>query len=311
MCVGAVDAACPRYQEEVEAFLLKNTSEEDFQMLMEGLPEFLKDGENDMDPRSAKTLDMLMSFGDFEAFRDMMLTAKIDREAKEQRITAADTQTEGDIMSVPEFEELLQGLAAAMRAGGSDGWRVVTDKDWYKIETKPDGEGGTVLRSAAVMDLSPSDTKRMLLSYGKAEMVRWIDMLEKTEVLKEYSPNDFVVRMTMHLTGILAVVGSGMPKTAELRIVTAADFPEKGDFSILSLPWDSQSSSPCSSSLFKVKSSCIRPVPGQPGKTLMTTVSPKPASWVPQWVMNSMYAHWGPKHVAGMVTKFKKHKSEE
>jgi len=168
------------------------------------------------------------------------------------------------------------------------------------------------MRSATQVDLSPADVRRMLLSYGKAEMKEWVEMVDSTRIVKEFSPDDYVVEMNLALSGIMSLVAIGVPKSITMRIVTRSNFPEKGDLSVVSFPWDVEADRPVESGIMKIKASCIRPVEGEPNKTLMTSLAPKSGGgWVPSWALKAMYSHWGPKHVTSMVTKFKRFKAVE
>lgn len=123
---------------------------------------------HEMDAESAKTLDLLTNFGDFEVqaqlgdcsachlacsaggravsnthspcclpdqtFKEMMLTAKQDRLAKAANVSADNTITASDIMQVEGCEKYLAELSAAMEGRGE--WALVADKGWYKVEIK-------------------------------------------------------------------------------------------------------------------------------------------------------------------------------
>mmetsp|Transcript_25733 Transcript_25733/g.66270 ORF Transcript_25733/g.66270 Transcript_25733/m.66270 type:complete len:350 (-) Transcript_25733:129-1178(-) len=298
-----------RYQDEVEAYLLENLEGVDMELLVGKLPDLIKQG-YEMDAESAKTLDLLTNFGDFETFKEMMLTAKQDHLAKAGNVSANSTISASELMQVEGCEKYLAELSAAMEGQGE--WATVADKGWYKVELKQADGGQELMRSAIQIDMSPADVLQMLLSYGKPEMGQWIEMVESTRIIKEYSPNDYIVELDIALSGIMSIVAVGVPKSLTIRIVTRPDFPEKGDYSVVSMPWDVDANAMAAASMMKIKASCIRPVPGQPDKTLMTSLAPKSGgAWVPSWALRAMYSHWGPKHVTGMVTKFKKFKATE
>lgn len=84
-----------------------------------------------------------------QAFKDVMLVARKDREAAASTVMddAAASGGGSSDFGVPEVEAMLTALGSAT---GEDGWKVEMDKKWMKVESRKVARGSPMPRCCMV-----------------------------------------------------------------------------------------------------------------------------------------------------------------
>lgn len=279
-----------RVEARVEAELQARMPGVDMRQVLEALPEYISSGQDEGEG-TAGALDMLMSFGDFVTFKDMMLVAKRDRAAPRE---------EGGVQQVAMPEDLKEKFAevAALEVAGAGAdeaaWTSVLAKPWISMDRYARAGCPDLIRTSMDLDMTVEQAEDMMISL-RPETPKWMgDMLTECEVVREESgPDDRVIRMGFKMP---------MMKTQiwVVRVIVVRDFPDPGCVTYVYVPVPGETPEGGMSSM---GNGLIRPLLSG---CRMTIIDEIPRNWVPNFLMNWMISSFTPRIMSSMASKYKK-----
>mmetsp|Transcript_45323 Transcript_45323/g.116014 ORF Transcript_45323/g.116014 Transcript_45323/m.116014 type:complete len:346 (+) Transcript_45323:227-1264(+) len=286
-------------EEHIAGALLDKLGDDfDMGVFMEQLPAYVE-SQGQADDANAATIDFLMSFGDIETFKDMMLVAKKDKlmdPAKLQAGGAMGFSTEQQTV-LDEAKAISMELVNAM--GVDAGWKVVSDKPWCKLERMTKGND-EFIRTTMVLDVSLEGGEEMILNFSP-ERTNWDSMMTNPKIIKKLDGlNDYIATYNM-------VLPMAKPRETCSRIIITRDTPEPGAVTYLYLEYDQATDTlaPASQSL---GAGSMFPIEGEPGKCLIKSVDQLKSGWIPKFIMNWVITTWFPKMMTAQAAKYKKFK---
>lgn len=199
----------------------------DLEKLMAELPAYVEGGT--ASERAAQILETLTTFDDFVGFKAMMVDAKRQRSGQS---LGADALMSQPSVSASQTAAIGQSLAAvnALELGGTpEGWTVVTDRKWFRVDRKADpGCPVDLFRANAVaIAVPPLDFAEMLGDPDKR--ARWDPHCTAGRLVREVNgPNDAVI----HLVLKPPIVSQ---REVYARRVLCPDHPEKGAVTMVML----------------------------------------------------------------------------
>jgi len=294
-----------RYQEEIEVALLDALPPEEIENLLEQLPAYMDQvSAADMDADVGEALELLTNLGDFQAFKDIMLVAKRDKAAKAAPEAGTMAEVANTDLGVEGIETLFAEMASAT---GQGGWETKSDKGWFKAEMKKRDDGREYCRTTLLTDLTPQQCFALFMDYEHPRRSEWLSHVKSLKLIKDNGPDDKVFRNEIQLSGLMKVALAGMPKYFDMRSITRHDFPEKGEKTVVIVPWKVDTDEYDKAAPFtKLQTICFKPVKDSPNECLLVVMEETNLKWMPQWMQLMLINTVSPKMMNSMITKYKK-----
>ena len=127
----------------------------------------------------------------------------------------------------------------------TEGWYELLNEGGATGHTKQLEDGDTALRVSCELDIKPEYAIHMFTA-GNEEMPTWYTDLKKVEVLEEFGPGDKLTRWSLNLSWALTYV-MGIPEQLDIRLVVRENWPEDGNFSYCTVPYDPEKKIPVES----------------------------------------------------------------
>ena len=243
---------------------------------------------------SARSLDVLLSFSDFQRFKDMMVQRRLELDPA---AAPAAPPPADDVGLDAELE-------AACRLAGPEGgkWDLAKEVGGVRVETgrrrTEAGKSCLMARTTVSVDLPLAEAENFWLNFTP-ERANWDShgVWEKLEGLEGECH-----RITFKMP---------LVKTFEFRVRTLArrDFPEKGSITAVYRAVKPDRQLDFSPGVV-VGKSLLRPAAGSPGTTELIIVEELPAllRYVPRFLVNWMLSSFAPKMIVGQLARYKKYK---
>jgi hypothetical protein len=230
----------------------------------------------------ATTLEVLLSFSDFVAFKSMMLAKKKSKETVGRSVSSLDVALEADL--------------AAMGQMACDGqaWELVKKDGWITTERMRSSDGEFV-RYAMEIEMPPSSAYDLMLN-ATPERAHWDDMTTFTLV----GENLYSLSIKMPMM---------RPFTFHVKILAKFDYPKVGDITWVYRAFDPATGHMVTSAGAPVGKGCVLAVPGQPNRCVLNNIEAMPAlvGRMPGFLMKWLLS-FTPKVYIKMINAYKKYK---
>ena len=247
----------------------------------------------------AQTLEILTSMADYEHFKQTMLMKKSE---VEYGGGAADFG-KASVVDLEGSLDLCQELMGA--ASLAEGWKLIVDEAELTCWTKPGSGKDTFMRMRIVMDIDAPGAVEMVTNFT-SDSIAWRSNISWIEAVKDYGPDDLIVRMGLKMPWVLKYMMS-LPDEMCMRIVLRRDFPNVGDVSYCVVPFDLEQNVALSEwGPMKIKTGVISADPENPNRAVVYTLDAANLSMMPSWGMAWMLKAVIKKQFGAMLTEFKK-----
>jgi len=276
------------YEQAIEGHLEAELAEKvpGFSMaqLQEELPAYIE-AQRDAEEGHAATLDLLVSFGDYEAFKALMLEAKRETMAGETEVLAP---------SFPPSVESALDQAKEMAYVAADpaaGWVKILNKGWMQVDRLMRPGQNDVVRMTMDIEIPPEASLDMMINYTE-ERKAW-DSYSTITIVEDNGPNDKVMDWSFKIPLTPTIV-------YRIRNVIVPDFPEPG---CVTGVYVAPSDDPNAKKPEGLGNYII--IPTETG-CRMTSLEEVPTSIIPNFMMNWMISTFTPRFMVSMIDKYKK-----
>lgn len=243
-----------QYVELMENTLSSLAKEVNMEQLVMALPEFMQARAHSNDPeQTGETIDFLLSLTDFEHFRAVMLSAKLedsttplvpfDYAESTSRIASALTS---DLQLNPLVLASAQGLLNLIGAEAAVDWKKLAEQKGKWMLESAQIEGVDFMRSTSIFSLTVEHTVKAIVRLDDPELPLWDSIWGKIEFIEEgqYSASRFfVVKVQSKLPGVLKFFAS-IPKFFYTRVDILEGMPKPGSTLAIFTTWDTLANAP-------------------------------------------------------------------
>jgi hypothetical protein len=295
----------------VEESLPKDIAMADFQ---EALGPYLE-GPGGSKEETSKTVTLLLEVSDFQAFRDMMLFTKKERERAaggnaDAKAHEDDVRIDGSgIFDIDGLMDMVANLAN--NAKTDEGWEQVLKNDWLDIQRKKVGEkerehkDQVYMRGKIVFNLTYLELVDAFCYFGERRS-QWDSNYKGHSLPKGGNViTDDEVAITSKLDFGALLHMMGIPRELNTKFFRKWDTPTKGTVTTALVPWDMKSD--ClnrKSSLLTLKTMTLQPHPTDPGKSIVTTLEINRLGSLPKWVMNILCTLTAPQMMRSLEQRY-------
>ena len=286
-----------QYVAQVEGAIAAHIGNDKLVTVMSGLEAYLKAEAHAKTEEVARTLDILESMADFEAFKTSMLH-------KREAVASGGGAGFGSLAVVDLGVALEKCAELVEAANASDGWKLVCDTPEITGWTSPGRDKDTLMRCCMSIDMPPEQCGEMMCNFSP-ESIAWRETMSSLELLQDYGPSDKVVKMGLKVPWLLRYMMS-IPDEMAMRIVYRTDYPNPGDTSYVVVPFDVEKQVALESvGPMKIKSGVISPHPDSPGKTMLRSLDSANLSMMPDWGLGMLLKSHVSKQIGSMQRLFK------
>lgn len=290
-----------QYENLVEGHLTAVLSPEKITALCEELPGLIQAEDEAMAPFS-ETVDLLINFTDYCAFKAVMLSRYHDRlkglapgsvrdefGATSQEMMQAQLASTEEVPA--EISALLGESERLYQLAQQEGWTEVVSKENFSMSTiramDENGKQQTYTKSSLIISIGVEHQKALWCEYGPSR-----DRFDKgfmfapgTRVLQEVGPDDVIFEGSFSMIPKLLKWAMRFPEPAQWRITTRA-LGDDGSFCYSFVLWDAENGS-CSTKMDMKETGMMQAHPTDPGKSFFMSVV-KTSGWIPNWVMGKL-----------------------
>jgi len=273
----------------------------DLQWFMNVLPDHME--ADDAHPRTGAVLELLSSFDDFHAFKDMMIQQKkaLALEAAGNGGDDDHTKSLGDDMgALALIKEKLELTRILEEGGEAEGWTLIADKGWIQTFKKRDPNSPINLtRCFATANVPPDELMRIFMD--PFTKTKWDDDVTTCEVLggEGFEKDGFIVRQVAKMP---------LMNQREMiwRWIWVKDHPEPGSHTgiVHSEPWDEPPPPNTFRAVAKIGNVIVRPLKDDPSKSRMTMFAHMDFG-LPAFIANHTSSNWMVRNVLKLEAAYK------